>query len=165
MKDVWMSQSDKARAHVQEVLPRGAGNRPGATMATIRAVQRVRTDMGEHGFRRPLDLGHAIRLSAIEAGAGNCGEMCEVAFGFLKRIGASPLEMFACTKRRDHAFLVLGRPAAAQTRWIDASWRDAIICDPWDDFTSVATDDEDVIGRGVEFEVRTRWCPGGHREV
>ena len=117
------------------------------------------------GLSRPLDLGHTIRLSAMEAGAGNCGEMCEVAFGFLKRIGASPLEMFACTRRRDHAFLVLGRPAAAQTRWIDDSWRDAVICDPWDDFTCVAMDDEDVMGRGVEFEVRKRWSPGGPREA
>lgn len=150
MRQLYLSSALRAIEHVRAKLPLGASNDPEnpRAKAARKALSASRADIGDLRVAmrpRGLDVGKAISKMAQAGGAGNCGEQAEIAFQYLKGLGVSPIELFCVDPScGDHAFVVIGRPAAAETRWIDATWQDAVLCDPWENIAQAARADEDA---------------------
>ena len=160
MSTLYLAQAQRAIDYVKAKMPVGASNRDdNPRQAEARPlVEFARLDTAElirQGAKHP---GKTIVNEAVARGAGNCGEQVQVAFEYLKGLGVSPLDIFAYDQfsGKDHAWLVIGRPANAARRWIDRSWGDAVICDPWDNICQTALEDENVYGT-ARFALQKRW--------
>jgi hypothetical protein len=71
-----------------------------------------------------------LAAAAEKYGCGNCMEQSAIAWQFLKKKDARPLDLIAAVDK-DHAFLVIGRAADSDPR-IPATWGNvAVVCDPW----------------------------------
>lgn len=159
MIQLYLAQGRRAVAHVREKLPLGSSNQGGggarlAGMALNKARHEAIELLGQGAFHG----GKMIASTALVGGAGNCGEQVQLAFEYLKKLGVSPLDVFSYDPNsgRDHAWLVIGRPAAAETRWIDNGWQDAVLCDPWNDWVLPAVQNDEIYGR-ARFVLNERY--------
>lgn len=148
MMQLYLAQGERAVAHVREKLPLGSSNQAHSTRHAGRELNKARHEAIELGAQGALHRGRMIANTALVGGAGNCGEQVQMAFEYLKKLGVSPLDVFSYGPNtgRDHAWLVIGRPAAAETRWIDNDWEDAVLCDPWNDWVLPAVQNDDIYG-------------------
>ncbi|MBV8970865.1 MAG: hypothetical protein JO290_01090 [Sphingomonadaceae bacterium] len=158
MIELYLAQANRAVAHVREKLPRGSSNQAHSTKLAGTELNKARGEAFELIGQGALHTGKMIASTAFTAGAGNCGEQVYVAFEYLKKLGVSPLDIFAYGPHtgRDHAWLVIGRPAAAATRYIDDGWDDAVLCDPWYDFVGGAVANDDFYGN-ARFILKERY--------
>jgi len=159
MRRLYLRNALTAVEHVREKLPLGASNRPDNphVVSAGLAVNKARAEAGELIHQSAQSPGKAIARTAFNEGGGNCGEQAEMAFQFLKDMGISPIELWAINPNRgDHAFVIIGRPAAASDRWMDNSWGDAVICDPWANIVQAVADDDEIYG--TRLECRKRWA-------
>jgi hypothetical protein len=167
-RQYYLAQARAAIDHVKAKLPLGASNRDENRLQrrAVTKVSEARLDAADLIRQRAIHGNKSVARMAVVYGAGNCGEQAQLAFEYLKGLGVSPIEFFAYEKTtgKDHAWIVIGRPAAAETRWIDRGWRDAVICDPWSNICQAALDDEDVYG-SARFERRQRWVRRGAAEA
>lgn len=157
MRELYLRNALLAIDHVRTKLPLGAGNIPGNphVNAAVQAVQRAREEAAELLRAGALHSSAMIATTAKVEGAGNCGEQATLAFEYLKKIGISPIELWAVDPiRGDHAFVVIGRPATASDRWVDNTWGDAVFCDPWDNEAEAVADNEDKYGTSLVLQQR-----------
>jgi hypothetical protein len=158
MRELYLRNALLAIDHVRTKLPLGAGNIPGNphVNAAAHAVNKARGEAAElirAGASSPVG---AIAATAKVEGAGNCGEQAALAFEYLKKIGISPIEVWAIDPTRDdHAFVVIGRPATASAGWADNTWGDAVFCDPWYNEAEAVGDNEDKYG--TRLVLQRRW--------
>src|SRR5262245_46649636 len=120
----------RAVYHVQQHLPRGAGNRPesppdgNACVRYVRGTMVCTADFIPHLARR-----------AVETGCGNCGEQAAVAFMYLLGVGARPLDYMNLDNADGiaiHSFVVID--FCCEGDGMSCNWGpSAVICDPWDD--------------------------------
>jgi hypothetical protein len=73
--------------------------------------------------------------------AGNCLEMCAVAFVLLMRAGVKPLAIVRHIRPGDHTFVVIGKANLEQVVNTEISgWgADVAICDPWANIAAPAS--------------------------
>jgi hypothetical protein len=150
--------SREAIQYVKRMLSKGATNQynPHFFVANLQ-LESARYELKAMGQPRQRTL-ETISAVAINAGVGNCGEQATLAFLFLHRKGARPLDYVTCkTTRRyygkiieqpdsrdapgqpctmdavpmDHAFVIIGRRPGSDINDCDTWGPNAIICDPW----------------------------------
>ncbi len=139
-------------AYVMAKMTYGAANRPAdhpnlkSQLRAFGALDKVRTESDravEARFVNPADAYRYMQIWAEKVekhGGGNCGEQSALAFIHLRRLGGCYPLTWVYFTNRDHAFVMIGWPAAdgwdASKGWppkTPAPWfQDAVICDPWD---------------------------------
>ncbi len=152
--------ANNAIRHVKEHLDLGASNQPSELfrggpirmarslhaqvvgtrdhiLPELRQLQPAAQGMPED--RRNLMMIEVWARNAIKMRAGNCALQAAVAFQYLRtRERVFPLEYMQFATK-DHAFVVLGRPADTD---ISRFWewsRNAVVCDPWRNSAGYAT--------------------------
>jgi hypothetical protein len=122
--------AEEAVAYVSKKLWRGAGNRPdsppdgGACVAYGRSTMVSTSNFIPHLAQR-----------AIADACGNCGEQAAVAYMFLLRRGARPLDYMYLNNSGGtpiHSFVLMAFTPDGEDE--ASGWgKDAVVCDPWDD--------------------------------
>ncbi len=90
-----------------------------------------------HGKR----VAKLIAGEALKEGFGNCTEQAAIAFRFLKKKGALPLDIMTAEYRArlrngrivddTHHFVLVGRPDGTESRNMGSWGAQAVVCDPW----------------------------------
>lgn len=120
--------------YVRSKITIGASNKPGDVLRSlggsllcvpaIRSVDLPDQDTSDLKFIR------AVAAKAEHVGCGNCGENASLAFVYLLDRGVKPLDLMEGGPV-DHAFVLVGSPAAGVESDPKKWGGDAVVCDPW----------------------------------
>jgi hypothetical protein len=141
----YMMQANAANAYVKQKMVYGSSNDLRKITGPVAFVKNIgvgfmnqlsRSDsdlqvsqlkVAEYDTRRQMEIWAA---NAEKYGAGNCGEQSAIAFQYLRGRKVEPLTWTRWSVG-NHAFVLLGKPAAGTIRnaadWIDG----VVVCDPW----------------------------------
>ena len=148
-KSLFLGSSNKANEqHVALVTPlcvagnkisfkTGLGLKP---QKDIESADGKRYDMWDYQVE--------VAIHALRKGCGNCGEHAAVAYLWLLKNHARPLDFMSRTNA-DHAFVVIGRPASATISRPESWGPEAVVCDAWDGAYYPATEIADKMPRGI----------------
>lgn len=96
-------------------------------------VDQLRTNASSKAKTSNADLINKYLIYADQAeksGCGNCGEQSALAFAWLMRHRAVPVEIMKVTNG-DHAFCVLNRDSRTDPAHPDQWNEESVYCDPW----------------------------------
>ena len=146
----YLAEAKLAVVHVQKKTPLGTYNQIRDTtrqplMLPFRIMMRGAQILRENQEVAKLTPGASYERKIeilAEAGkrgmSGNCSEMAAIAFLFLSDRGIRPLD-YMCFNGKDHAFVILGRPAGSIAGDF-SSWADkSVACDPLRGEAGIAT--------------------------
>lgn len=146
----YLVEAKIAVAHVKEKTPLGTYIKIEDTtrqplMLPVRIMMRGAQLLRENEevAKLPPDASYEKKIEILaEAGtrglSGNCSEMAAIAFLFLRDRGIRPLD-YMCFNGKDHAFVILGRPAGTPVEDF-STWADkSVACDPLRGEADVAT--------------------------
>jgi hypothetical protein len=131
-------------SYVKQTMTTGAANNPVKALArglldqlsAWLTVQTMRSDADMTILRRNIkewDTNRTMEVWAEKArqyGAGNCGEQSALAFSYLKRKSVATID-WAHFASRDHAFVLINRPASLLGSELEANLHQVILCDPY----------------------------------
>ncbi len=111
----------------------------------MRGAQILREN--QEAGKLPPDASYERKIEILaEAGrrgmSGNCSEMAAIAFLFLRDRGTRPLD-YMCFNGKDHAFVILGRPAGSAVGDFQSWAGKSVVCDALRGEAGVATKLED----------------------
>ena len=127
--------AEQAVRYVKEKLPIGSANKLGDVVSSF-GESFTCTGGLKVAFMLVLkDKSHEEKIKIIAETAerrrcGNCGEQSCVAFMFLDKKGARPLELVWFTNI-NHGFVVIGRDQSSPANNAGKWGPDAIVADPW----------------------------------
>jgi hypothetical protein len=150
----YLSEATLAVAEVKAKTPLGTYNQVRDTTRQLRMLpfrilmrgaQVLREN--EEVAKLPSDASYERKIEILaEAGrrgmSGNCSEMAAIAFLFLRDRGTRPLD-FMCFHGKDHAFVILGRPASSAAGDFSSWAGQSVVCDALRGESGIATKLED----------------------
>jgi hypothetical protein len=145
---IYLNAGRQAVNYVKSKLKLGPANNPFKLQSTIAGqlramdailkVWRKEDDLIDSQFVNPTDTLRMAQVFADSAegyGAGNCGEHSAVAYLWLRRNSIFPID-WVHFNNKDHAFVLIGRPATTSTytpkQIPQQPWfSDAVVCDAY----------------------------------
>jgi hypothetical protein len=148
--NAYLAEAKLAVSHVQGKTPLGTYNQIRDTtrqplMLPFRVLMRGAQILRENQEVAKLapDASYERKIEILaEAGtrgmSGNCSEMAAIAFVFLRKRATRPLD-YMCFNGKDHAFVILGRPAGTNVGDFSSWAAQSVACDPLRGESGVAT--------------------------